>query len=140
MVAVLVLEALRCEALDPLAGINHVLRALRLEGADRSLSGEIVHGTDGTPGETRPNPQDAVGAPRRSTDAASGAAWENPGMRLDPFRLERDRRTATVIEVLRRRAQQRRARGQAAPPSEEIAEVDRQPPRTARKAPRSAPR
>jgi hypothetical protein len=46
-----------------------------------------------------------------------------------PVRLERDRRTATVIEILRQRAEQRRARGQAVPPalSETIAEFDRHP-------------
>jgi hypothetical protein len=50
-------------------------------------------------------------------------------MRLDPFRSERDRRTATVIEILRRRAAQRRARGESVPPalSETIAEFDRHP-------------
>lgn len=36
-------------------------------------------------------------------------------MRLDAFRSERDRRTATVIEILRRRAALRRARDEAVP-------------------------
>jgi hypothetical protein len=50
-------------------------------------------------------------------------------MRLDPFRSERDRRTATVIEILRRRAELRRARGEAVPLAlrETIAEFDRHP-------------
>jgi len=50
-------------------------------------------------------------------------------MRLDPFRSERDRRTAKVIDILRRRAEQRRARGQIVPPalSKTIAEFDRPP-------------
>jgi hypothetical protein len=50
-------------------------------------------------------------------------------MRLDPFRSERDRRTATVIEILRRRAALRRARGEVVPPAlrKTIAEFDRQP-------------
>ena len=63
-------------------------------------------------------------------------------MRLDPFRSERDRRTAMVIDILRRRAEKRRARGQAVPPalSETVAEFDRRPRRAAGHAPRSAPR
>ena len=50
-------------------------------------------------------------------------------MRIDPFRSERDRRTAAVIDILRRRADLRRARGEAVPPalSEAIAESDRHP-------------
>ena len=55
-------------------------------------------------------------------------------MRLDPFRSERDRRTAKVIEILRRRADLRRARGQAVPPAlrKTIAEFDRPPHRRLR--------
>ena len=65
-------------------------------------------------------------------------------MRLDPFRSERDRRTATVIEILRRRAELRRARGEPVPPAlrETIAEFDRHPHGASRRghAPRSDPR
>ena len=63
-------------------------------------------------------------------------------MRLDPFRSERDRRTAQVVEILRRRAEQRRARGQAVPSAigEAIAEFDRRHRRAAGHAPRSGPR
>jgi hypothetical protein len=48
-------------------------------------------------------------------------------MRLDSFRSERERRTVTVIEILRRRAEQRRARGEPVPSalSAKIAEADR---------------
>lgn len=50
-------------------------------------------------------------------------------MRLDPFRSERDRRAVTVVEILRRRAELRGARGEAVPPAlrETIAEFDRHP-------------
>ena len=65
-------------------------------------------------------------------------------MRLDPFHSERDRRTATVIEILRQRAELRRARGQAVPPvlGETIDEFDRHPHGGSahRHAPRSDPR
>jgi hypothetical protein len=48
-------------------------------------------------------------------------------MRLDSFRSERERRTMTVIEILRRRAAQRRTRGEPVPPalSATIAEAHR---------------
>ena len=65
-------------------------------------------------------------------------------MRLDPVRSERDRRTATVIEILRRRADLRRARGQAVPAAlrDTIAEFDRHPDAAPGRAqpPRSGPR
>ena len=62
------------------------------------------------------NPFDAERALRRSTDGAGTATWENPGMHAHPLHMDRQRRTQAVIEILRRRADQRRARGQAVPP------------------------
>lgn len=123
MLAFLVLEALRHEALGRLVDVGRVLRGFRLEGV-------------------RPNPQDTVAAPHRSTDVTAAPGWDNCGMRLDPFRSDRDRRTATVVELLRRRAEQRRARDQDIPPalSETIADPEPQPRRAAGDEPSSAPR
>jgi hypothetical protein len=61
------------------------------------------------------NPLNTVRALRRSTDAADAASWENPPMRAPHLRTERARRTEAVIELLRRRAELRRSRGQAVP-------------------------
>ena len=80
---------------------------------------------------------------RRSTDVAAGPGWDNRDMRLDPIRSERDRRTATVIEILRRRADLRRARGDAVAPAlrDTAAEFDRHPPGASERgrAPRKVP-
>jgi hypothetical protein len=45
-------------------------------------------------------------------------------MPLDPHRLDRTRRTEAVIEILRRRAAQRDARGQEVPPALRAAIAD----------------
>jgi hypothetical protein len=49
-------------------------------------------------------------------------------MNVPPLHLERQRRTEAVIEVLRRRAEHRRARGQLVPPAlrKAIDDYDRQ--------------
>jgi len=84
-------------------------------------------------GATDSNPQEPAGGSRPSTDVAAGSGWDNRGMRLDSFRSERERRTVTVIELLRRRAEQRRARGLPVPPalSATLAEAGRQSQRPA---------
>lgn len=64
-----------------------------------------------------PNPPDPARELRGTTDAAAAAAWENPGMRLDRIPTDRQRRTEAVIELLRRRAELRRARGVGVPPA-----------------------
>jgi hypothetical protein len=50
-------------------------------------------------------------------------------MHVHPLHLDRQRRTEAVIEILRRRAEQRRARGQSVPPAlrRAIDDSDRQP-------------
>ena len=44
-------------------------------------------------------------------------SWENLGMHAHPLRMDRQRRTQAVIDILRRRAALREARGQAVPPA-----------------------
>ena len=58
-------------------------------------------------------------------------------MNVPPLHLERQRRTEAVIEMLRRRAEQRRGRGQLVPPAlrKAIDDFDRQA-----RAPRSGQR
>ena len=55
-------------------------------------------------------------------------------MHAHPHYLDRERRTEAVIEVLRRRAEQRRSRGQFVPPvlRNAIADYDRHAPRAPR--------
>ncbi len=63
------------------------------------------------------NPLKSVRQLRRSTDAQGTPTWENPHMRALHLQADRARRTEAVIELLRRRAELRRARGQAVPPA-----------------------
>jgi len=75
-----------------------------------------------------PNPPNPARVLHGSTDAAAAAAWENSGMRPDRLRTDRHRRTAAVIEILRRRVELRRARGEAVPLAlrQAIEDYDRQ--------------
>jgi hypothetical protein len=67
------------------------------------------------PAASSANPLKTVRELHLATDAAIAASWENPRMRAPHLRTERARRTEAVIELLRRRAERRRARGQAVP-------------------------
>ena len=143
MLAVLVLEAIRYEGQGALQ-VDVVFCVLRLEGGGRSVCLGIIHVSTVRPAASArirrmPHADRAVlPMPHRVP------AGTNSAMRLDPFRSKRDRRTATVIEILRRRAELRRARGEAVPPAlrETIAEFDRHPHGASRRghAPRSDPR
>jgi hypothetical protein len=66
---------------------------------------------------TSPNPPNPARDLRRSTDVETAAAWDNPGMRPARVLTDRHRRTEAVIEMLRRRAELRRARADAVPPA-----------------------
>ena len=61
------------------------------------------------------NPLNTVRALRPSTDATDADSWENNRMRAHHLQTDRARRTEAVVELLRRRAELRRARGQAVP-------------------------
>lgn len=61
------------------------------------------------------NPLNTVRALRPSTDATDAAGCENRHMRAHHLQTDRARRTEAVIELLRRRAELRKAHGQAVP-------------------------
>ena len=67
------------------------------------------------PAASSANPLKTVLDVRRSTDVAVAASWENRRMGPPHRQTERARRTEAVIEMLRRRAELRRARGQTVP-------------------------
>jgi hypothetical protein len=98
----------------PLLRRDDVLGAIDLEGAGSGIDG-IGPPRGRVCSSAPPNPSKAARTARRSTDAAGARAWKNRCMRRDWLERDRLRRTEAVIEVLRRRAELRRAHGQTVP-------------------------